>query len=119
MEPAAQPFGRAPAGITVRAPRITYLSAVDAAVHADPEDIRALLACQLARPVRWSEAIRAILATGVQVLIEWPGKVLTDSIGASSAALTLLCLALEDDAAIKAALNASAGAVPCLKIRPR
>jgi [acyl-carrier-protein] S-malonyltransferase len=111
MEPAVQRLAERLAGIAVRAPGITYLSAVDAAVHSDPEDIRALLARQLARPVRWSDAIRAILATGVQVLIECgPGKVLTGLNRRIERRADLACLALEDDVAIKTALTASAGA---------
>lgn len=111
MEPAARRLGERLAGVSVRAPAIAYLSAVDAAVHADPEDIRALLAVQLARPVRWSESIRALLATGVQALIECgPGKVLTGLNRRIERRADLACLALDDPAAIHTALAASAGA---------
>jgi [acyl-carrier-protein] S-malonyltransferase len=111
MEPAARRLGERLAGIAVRAPGIAYVSAVDAAMHSEPEDIRALLARQLARPVHWSQAMRAILATGVQALIECgPGKVLTGLNRRIERRADLACLALEDPAAIKAALAASAGA---------
>jgi [acyl-carrier-protein] S-malonyltransferase len=111
MEPAARRLGERLAGIAVRAPGIAYVSAVDAAMHSEPEDIRALLARQLARPVHWSQAMRAILATGVQALIECgPGKVLTGLNRRIERRTDLACLALEDPAAIKAALAASAGA---------
>jgi [acyl-carrier-protein] S-malonyltransferase len=111
MEPAARRLGERLAGIAVRAPGIAYVSAVDAAMHSEPEDIRALLARQLARPVHWSQAMRAILATGVQALIECgPGKVLTGLNRRIERRADLTCLALEDPAAIKAALAASAGA---------
>jgi len=111
MEPAARRLGERLAGIAVRPPVVAYVSAVDGAVHADPEDIRALLARQLARPVRWSDAIRAILATGVQALIECgPGKVLTALNRRIERRADLACLALEDPAAIKTALAVSAGA---------
>jgi [acyl-carrier-protein] S-malonyltransferase len=111
MEPAARRLGERLAGIELRAPGIAYLSAVDAAMHSDPEDIRALLARQLARPVRWGDAVRAMLATGVQALIECgPGKVLTGLNRRIERRADLACLALEDPAAIKAVLTASAGA---------
>jgi [acyl-carrier-protein] S-malonyltransferase len=111
MEPAARHMGERLAGVALRPPRIPYLSAVDVVRHADPEDIRALLAVQLARPVRWTEAIRAILASGVRSLIECgPGKVLTGLNRRIERLPGLTCLALEDPAAIQTALQASAGA---------
>jgi [acyl-carrier-protein] S-malonyltransferase len=111
MEPAARRLGERLAGIAVRAPAIAYISPVDAAMHSEPEDIRALLGRQLARPVHWSQAVRAILATGVQALIECgPGKVLTGLNRRIERRPDLACLALEDPAAIQAALTASAGA---------
>jgi [acyl-carrier-protein] S-malonyltransferase len=111
MEPAALRLGERLAAIKLRAPGIPYLSAVDAAVHSDPEDIRALLATQLARPVRWGDAVRALLATDVQALIECgPGKVLTGLNRRIERRANLACIALEDPAAVKAALAASTGA---------
>ena len=77
------------------------MSAVDAAAHSDPEDIRALLATQLARPVRWGDTVRAVLATGVEALIECgPGKVLTGLNRRIERRANLACIALEDPAAI-------------------
>src|SRR3984957_1571616 len=64
MEPAARRLGERLAAVELRAPQIPYLSAVDAALHSDPEDIRALLATQLARPVRWGDGVGAGLGTG-------------------------------------------------------
>ena len=111
MEPAARRLGERLAGVVVRTPVITYVSAVDAAMHSEPSDIRALLAQQLARPVYWSKAVRALLATGVQALIECgPGKVLTGLNRRIERRTDLACLALEDPAAVQAALAASAGA---------
>jgi [acyl-carrier-protein] S-malonyltransferase len=111
MEPAAERLRERLAGVALRAPGIAYLSAVDAALHTDPEDIRALLARQLARPVRWGDAVQALLATQVQALIECgPGKVLTGLNRRIERRANLACLALDDPAAVKAALTASAGA---------
>jgi [acyl-carrier-protein] S-malonyltransferase len=87
------------------------MSAVDAAPHTAPEDIRALLGRQLASPVRWTDAVRAILATGVQTLIECgPGKILTGLNRRIERRADLSCLALEDPAAMQSALARSAGA---------
>jgi [acyl-carrier-protein] S-malonyltransferase len=110
MEPAARRMGERLAGLTLRAPDVTYYSAVDAAVHSEPEDIRALLATQLARPVRWTDTVRAILASNVQALIECgPGKVLTGLNRRIERRANLQCLALEDPAGVTAALAALAG----------
>jgi len=111
MEPAARRLQVRLAGVELRAPQITYLSAVDAVQHSDPDDIRALLARQLARPVRWGDAVHAMLATGVQAFIECgPGKVLTGLNRRIERRANLACIALEDPAAIKTALAATTGA---------
>jgi [acyl-carrier-protein] S-malonyltransferase len=111
MEPAAQLLGARLSTVTLRAPAIPYMSAVDAAMHTEPEDIRALLARQLARPVRWGDAVHAMLATQVQALIECgPGKVLTGLNRRIERRANLACLALEDPAAVKAALTVTTGA---------
>jgi len=110
MEPAAKRMGERLAGVTLRAPDVTYYSAADAAAHSDPEDIRALLATQLARPVRWTETVRVLLSTHVQALIECgPGKVLTGLNRRIERRADLQCLALEDPAAVTAALAATSG----------
>jgi [acyl-carrier-protein] S-malonyltransferase len=110
MEPAAKRMAERLAGVTIRAPDVTYYSAVDAAAHSDPEDIRALLATQLARPVRWTDAVRALLANHAQALIECgPGKVLTGLNRRIERRADLKCLALEDPAAVSAALAAISG----------
>jgi len=111
MQPAARRLGERLAKVELRAPQIPYLSAVDAALHSDPEDIRALLATQLARPVRWGDAVHAVLATGVAGLIECgPGKVLTGLNRRIERRANLSCIALEDPAAIQTALAASGAA---------
>jgi [acyl-carrier-protein] S-malonyltransferase len=111
MEPAAQRMGERLAGVALRAPDVPFYSAVDAAVHSDPEEIRALLATQLARPVRWTDTVRALLAAAnPQALIECgPGKVLTGLNRRIERRANLQCLALEDPASVTAALAASSG----------
>lgn len=110
MRKAAERFGQQLATVDVRPPRIKYISAVDAAVHSDPADIRALLTRQLASPVRWVDTVRAIAATGVKLLIECgPGKVLTGLNKRIDQVTGVSFTALEDPAALDAALIATKG----------
>lgn len=111
MQPAAQSFSARLATIAIAPPAMSYVSAVDAAVHSDPEEIRALLGRQLASPVHWTRTVRALIATGVNALIECgPGKVLTGLNRRIERRADLQCLALEDPAAVGAALTATSGA---------
>jgi [acyl-carrier-protein] S-malonyltransferase len=96
--------------IPVRAPQVRYLSAVDAAEHAQPDAIRVLLVRQLSSPVRWSQTLKALAATGVAQVIECgPGKVLTGLNRRIEKREGLEYAALEDMAAIDAALMAVRG----------
>jgi [acyl-carrier-protein] S-malonyltransferase len=98
------------ASLTVRAPRLRYVSAVDAAPHADPDDIRAVLVRQIASPVRWPQTLRAISAPPVAQVIECgPGKVLTGLNRRIEKRADLSFLALEDPTALEAALSATKG----------
>jgi [acyl-carrier-protein] S-malonyltransferase len=65
------------AATEIRSPRIRYVSAVDAREHSAPDDIRALLVRQLSSPVRWTNTIAALTATGITQVVECgPGGVL-------------------------------------------
>jgi [acyl-carrier-protein] S-malonyltransferase len=93
------------ARLQMSTPRYGYISAVDARVHSDPEDIRATLVRQLAAPVRWTQTVHALLQAATILIECGPGKVLTGlnrriERGAN-------CYALEDPAALAAALNAT------------
>jgi [acyl-carrier-protein] S-malonyltransferase len=93
--------------VELRRPRLQYLSAVDAALHADPSDIRATLVRQLASPVRWSATVLALTAAGAGTLIECgPGKVLTGLNRRIERRPEISCLALEDATSIQLALQA-------------
>ncbi len=94
--------------VEIRAPRIRYISAVDALAHEQPADVRELLVRQLSSPVRWSDTVRALAATGIGQLLECgPGKVLTGLNRRIERRPGLECLALEDPASIDAALAAT------------
>ncbi|HEY6514681.1 MAG TPA: ACP S-malonyltransferase [Steroidobacteraceae bacterium] len=105
MGPAAKRLGERLATVDLRKPRIRFVSAVDAAPHEDPADLRQLLVRQLASPVRWTDTVRALAASGIGTLVECgPGKVLTGL--NRRIERSLQCLALEDADSLKAALAA-------------
>ena len=108
MRSAAERFGEKLATVDINAPRIAYVSAVDAKRHEDTEDIRSLLLKQLASPVRWVDTVRALAATGIAQLIECgPGKVLTGLSKRIDRGGTLQFLSLDDAASLDAALSAT------------
>ena len=108
MRGAAEKFRARLAAVKLSAPRIAYLSAVDADEHRDPEGIRALLVRQLASPVRWTATVLALTARGARLLIECgPGKVLTALNRRIDRRPEISCLALEDSATLQAALGAA------------
>ncbi|HET7755810.1 MAG TPA: ACP S-malonyltransferase [Steroidobacteraceae bacterium] len=108
MRGAAERLRARLAGVTLRAPQIRYLSAVDAAAHESPDDIRALLVRQLCGPVRWADTLRALAAAGLDQVIECgPGRVLTALNRRIERRPGLEFLALEDPASIDAALEAT------------
>jgi len=110
MRPAAERLGKRLESVEFRAPRIPYVSAVDAAVHPDPAEIRTLLVRQLASPVRWQDTVRALAGTGARQLIECgPGKVLTNLNKRVAGVSGVTFAALEDPATLDAALAATKG----------
>jgi len=112
MQGAARAFEAALAEVSVSSPRVAYLSAVDAQLHAEPQDIRALLGRQLAASVRWTDTVTAVaarLTSGGEetaLLLECgPGKVLTGL--NRRIARAAQCLAVEDPESLRTALAAS------------
>ncbi len=78
MRPADERLAAALANVSLQSPRIPVVSNVDAAAHADPEEIKQILVQQVLSPVRWEDSIRNLLAAGVDQFYEiGPGKVLT------------------------------------------
>lgn len=93
-------------GIEIRKPAFRYVSAMDAAEHADPADIRATLVRQLASPVRWTSTVRVLLAMAPNLVECGPGKVLTGLNRRIERAAN--CYALEDSNSLAAAIAATA-----------
>ena len=108
MRSAAERLQERLGDLVLKAPAYTYISAVDAHEHQDPEEIRSLLVRQLASPVRWSATILAMIAHGVRVLVECgPGKVLTALNRRIERRPEISCCAVEDGASLHAALSAA------------
>jgi [acyl-carrier-protein] S-malonyltransferase len=108
MGEAAQQLSARLDQIDVRAPVYRYVSAVDAAEHSDPADIRATLVRQLASPVRWAHTVRALLAGAPNLIECGPGRVLTGLNRRIERGAT--CYALEDPDSLAAAVAATSPA---------
>jgi len=78
MEPAAESFARLLADAEVAGPAIPVVGNVSGRTLTSAADVRADLAQQIRRPVRWHQSIDAMEAAGARRAIEvGPGKVLT------------------------------------------
>lgn len=77
MQEAVDKLAAVLAETTVRSPRIPVVSNVDARPHADPAEIRSLLARQVCGVVEWHASMTYLLSTGVRTVCEvGPGRVL-------------------------------------------
>jgi len=77
MQAAVEKLAAALAKTEIRPPRIPVVSNVDARPHADPAEIRDLLARQVVGVVEWNACMAYILSTGVRSMWEvGPGRVL-------------------------------------------
>ncbi len=96
------------AAIEILPPRIPCLSPVDVAAHDQPAEIRAHLGQQLSRPVQWWATVRTLAKSDIAQMIECgPGKVLTALNRRIEKRPGLEFFALEDPAAVDAALAAT------------
>jgi [acyl-carrier-protein] S-malonyltransferase len=105
MQRAAQGFASTLRTAVLADPAIAFWSPVDARAHATAEDIRGLLVSQLASPVRWTALVQALTGAGLATLVECgPGKVLTGLNRRIDKRPEVQCMALQDPAAVDAAL---------------
>ena len=94
--------------VRVGTPAIRVIHNVDVASHAEPDVIRAALAAQIHRPVRWVETVQAMAADGVTTVLELgPGKVLTGLNKRIDKSLTVACVQDPDSLAQALALGTS------------
>jgi [acyl-carrier-protein] S-malonyltransferase len=97
------------AAMEIRAPRIRYLSAVDAADHSDPSAIRELLGRQLSSPVRWTATVTALSNGGARYIIECgPGGVLAGLVKRIERGRDTQVFSLDEPESFKTALGAVA-----------
>src|SRR5690606_10560251 len=77
MRPAAEALASRLAEVSVSEPAIKVVNNVDVAIETDPAAIRDALVRQLYSPVRRTETVRLLAASGVEGVVECgPGKVL-------------------------------------------
>jgi len=112
MKSAGVRLGQRLASLEIRAPRIRYLSAVDANEHTDPDDIRGLLVRQLSSPVRWTATIMALRSNegsgGAAYIVECgPGGVLSGLIKRIEKGRDTKGLSLDEPESFQAALAAA------------
>ena len=104
MRPAAAEFAPVLAEVEFRPPAVPVIGNADVRAYEDAGDIRDGLARQLYSAVRWTETVRAMIASGATTLVECgPGKVLTGLARRIDRSATAVCVdspeALADAAA--------------------
>jgi [acyl-carrier-protein] S-malonyltransferase len=105
MQPAAERFAEKLQSIQFAQPQVRDIYTVDVRTHQDAASIREALIQQLVKPVRWTETVRAILASGIRVLVECgPGKVLTGLNRRIDKNKDIGMLAIEDSESLQQAL---------------
>lgn len=98
------------ASVTVRPPSIP-VSSIGQGRHGEPDAIRANVVRQLSSPVRWSDTIADLVATGATRIIECgPGKVLTALNRRIERNKAIAMQSIEDPASLAAAVNPGASA---------
>jgi [acyl-carrier-protein] S-malonyltransferase len=108
MDPVSGQLAEALAEVELRAPRIPVYHNVDARPRQAPDDIRAALADQVRRPVRWVECVVAMRQAGIDRLLEaGPGRVLCGL--ARRIDRELAALPVDDPDTLAAALDAVKG----------
>jgi [acyl-carrier-protein] S-malonyltransferase len=109
MKPAGVRLGERLASTEILAPQLRYLSAVDAAEHSDPDDIRGLLVRQLSSPVRWTATVTALSSGGADSIVECgPGGVLAGLVKRIEKGRDTRIFSLDDPETFEAAIAAAA-----------
>ena len=105
MVPAMERLAETLSGVPVHAPSFPVIHNADNATRDEPQAIRAALAEQLRRPVRWVDTVQRLRELGADTLLEpGPGRVLT---GLNKRIdRDLKAMAMHDPASLDAALAA-------------
>ena len=108
MRPAAERLAAALETVALQSPQIPVIHNADVQGHESPASIRDALVRQLYSPVRWTETVRSMAATGIGLVVECgPGKVLTGLSKRIDAGLP--AAALMDEASLRQVLDQVAG----------
>jgi [acyl-carrier-protein] S-malonyltransferase len=112
MKPAAERLAERLRNVQFAQPQVGDIYTVDVRKHGDAESIRTALIEQLVKPVRWTQTIQALIASGVRVVVECgPGRVLTGLNRRIDKNKDLAFLAIEDAESLQQALQ-TCGANP-------
>lgn len=107
MQPAAERLAEKLQGVQFAQPEVRDIYTVDVRTHQGPDSIRQALIEQLVKPVRWTETVRAMLDSGVKVLVECgPKGVLTSLNRRIDKNKDITMLAIEDPESLQQALAA-------------
>ena len=107
MAPAAEKLAERLRQTIIETPQVRDIYTVDVRTHGDANSIRTALVQQLVKPVRWTDTIRAMVAGGVQVIVECgPGRVLTGLNRRIEKNKDIAMLAIEDIDSLQQALQA-------------
>jgi [acyl-carrier-protein] S-malonyltransferase len=107
MQPAADEFAKRLETIEFRPGDVRDIYTVDVRKHGESADIRRALVEQLVKPVRWTQTIQAIVASGVRTVVECgPGRVLTGLNRRIEKNKEIEMLAIEDAESLQRALQA-------------
>lgn len=109
MQPAAERLAARLSQTPIESPRARTVFNVDVRTHGDAsaEQIRDALVRQLVGPVRWTQTVQAIVASGARVIVECgPGRVLTGLNRRIEKNKEIALLAIDDPASLNAALDA-------------
>lgn len=107
MQPAAALLAEKLQNTAITQPEIREIYTVDVRKHDDAMGIRKALVEQVVKPVRWTETIQAMLASGVRVVVECgPGRVLTGLNRRIEKNREIAMLPIEDPESLQQALQA-------------
>ncbi len=106
MQPAADRLAARLRDVQFAPPQVKDIYTVEVRKHGDADSIRAALVEQLVKPVRWTQTVQTLLASGVRVIVECgPGRVLTGLNRRIDKNKDLAFLAIEDAESLQQALQ--------------
>jgi [acyl-carrier-protein] S-malonyltransferase len=111
MKPAAVQLEQRLQSIDMRASEVAEIYTVELRKHGDADSVRRALVEQLVSPVRWTQTIRSMIASGSRVIVECgPGRVLTGLNRRIEKSKDFQMLSIEDTTSLQHALQACGSA---------